>query len=76
MCAQLSSDFVESTKPVAPPPFVSPFAGQVAATAGEQLAWSYEEKAAAKKYVSTPVDVTGKFMVFDREKTHATLSTA
>ena len=77
LCAQLTAAFTsKSVKSSELTPFKSPYAGRTPATPSEQRQWFLDEQIAKKSYESSVKDVTLKFLVFDREKDHSTLSSA
>ncbi len=77
LCAQLKAAFTEQVvRSNALQPFVSPYAGRTPGTPGEQRQWFLNEQNAQQQFNANVVDVTLKFMIFDREKTHDNLSTA
>jgi hypothetical protein len=77
LCAQLNAAFTSKVvKSSVLTPFVSPYAARTPATAGEQRKWFEEETSAKKAYDSGVTDVTLKFLSFDRQKDHSTLSSA
>ncbi|MBA5606334.1 hypothetical protein H3H36_13335 [Duganella sp. FT3S] len=76
LCTQLRAEFNSETfRSDVLTPFVSPYAGRTPATAGEQRRWFEEERTARSNYDRNVTNVVLKFLTFDREKTHANLST-
>lgn len=77
LCTQLKADFTsQKVKSSDLQPFASPFAGRTAATPSEQRSWHQKEVEAKKAFEANDAEITLKFLVFDREKDHATLRTA
>lgn len=76
LCTQLTAGFTsETVRSSLLTPFVSPYQGRTPATAGEQRRWFEDERTARSNYDRDVTDVVLKFLMFDREKTHANLST-